>query len=248
MKLRVLSYNIHKGFDWNNRNYFLREIKELIAASEADLVFLQEVIGENKEYRESGLIDSQFEFLADSMWQHFAYAKNAVYDHGHHGNLILSKYPITGWENMNVSTNRFENRGLLISQIEIPGFKSEKFYAVCAHLDLLQRGRSLQYQMIKGKLESLNLAEDTPLIVAGDFNDWNKQATRTFEEQLGMTEAYRNLNNRFARTFPAGMPVLTLDRIYVKNLNVVESRIWRSPTGQHFSDHLPLFCEVESAN
>jgi endonuclease/exonuclease/phosphatase family metal-dependent hydrolase len=94
----------------------------------------------------------------------------------------------------------------------------------------------------------LNLAEDTPLIVAGDFNDWNKQATRTFEEQLGMTEAYRNLNNRFARTFPAGMPVLTLDRIYVKNLNVVESRIWRSPTGQHFSDHLPLFCEVESAN
>jgi endonuclease/exonuclease/phosphatase family metal-dependent hydrolase len=247
MKLKILSYNIHKGFDWNNRNYFLHEIKELISSSEADLVFLQEVIGENEQYRKSGLVDSQFEFLADSVWEHYAYAKNSVYDHGHHGNLILSKYPITGWENIDVSTNRFEQRGLLISQIEVPGFHPEKFFAVCAHLDLLHRGRRLQYEMIKGKLASLNLPDHTPLIIAGDFNDWNRQATDIFEGELGMTEAHRGHKNFFARTFPAKLPLLSLDRIYVKNLNVVDSGIWPSPTGQHFSDHLPLFCEVESA-
>ena len=246
MRLRVLSYNIHKGFDWNNRNYFLHEIKDLISSADADLVFLQEVVGESHQYRASGLVDSQFEFFADSIWSHYAYAKNAVYDGGHYGNLVLSKYPITHWENIDVSTNRFERRGLLVCQIEVPGFEVERFYAVCAHLDLLHRGRKLQYEMIKNKISALNLHDRTPVIVAGDFNDWNRRATEIFEDDLGMHEAHKKLNSKYARTFPARLPLLSLDRIYIKNLNVVESGVWSRPDQKHYSDHLPLFCEVET--
>ncbi|MBC7742165.1 MAG: EEP domain-containing protein, partial [Bdellovibrionaceae bacterium] len=61
MKLKILSYNIHKGFDWGKRNYFL-----------------QEVVGQSDKYKEKGLIDTQFEFLADSIWEHYSYARNAL--------------------------------------------------------------------------------------------------------------------------------------------------------------------------
>ena len=90
MKLKILTYNIHKGFDWGKKNYFLDDIKKLIKTSKANLVFLQEVVGENHHYKRRGLIDKQFEFIAYSVWTHFSYAQNAVHDHGHHGNLILS--------------------------------------------------------------------------------------------------------------------------------------------------------------
>ena len=105
MKLKVISYNIHKGFNWWGLRYNLKEVRKLIASYDADLVLLQEVIGENKKLSERGLYDKQFEYFSDSIWEHYSYAKNAVYQYGHHGNLILSKYPITNWTNINISTN-----------------------------------------------------------------------------------------------------------------------------------------------
>ena len=36
----------------------------------------------------------QHEFIADSVWQEVAYGKNAEYEHGHHGNALLSRFPI----------------------------------------------------------------------------------------------------------------------------------------------------------
>lgn len=244
MKLKILSYNIHKGYDWNNRNYFLRDMKELIRSEQADLVFLQEVVGQNQQYQKKGLVDSQFEYLADSVWEHYSYARNALYDHGHHGNLILSRFPIESWENLNLTTNALEKRGLLVCKIRLPHGEKTSLYACCAHLDLLHRGRARQYEMIKQKILSLDLAGDPPLVVAGDFNDWNQKAQGVFEQELGMQDAYKIRHGRFARTFPAAFPVLSLDRIYVKNLQVLNSGIVQPPQVRHLSDHVPLFCEV----
>jgi endonuclease/exonuclease/phosphatase family metal-dependent hydrolase len=92
--------------------------------------------------KEKGLIDSQFEFLSDTLWPHFSYAQNALYDHGHHGNLILSKFPIENWENINLSTNPFEQRGMLVCKIKLPHLPDKSFYAACLHLDLLHKGRT----------------------------------------------------------------------------------------------------------
>lgn len=245
MKIKILSYNIHKGYDWKMQNYFLRDMKELIATSGADIVFLQEVVGQNENYKKKGLIDAQFEFLADSVWPHFSYAKNALYDHGHHGNLVLSKFPIESWENVDLSTNFLEKRGLLVCKIQIPNPK-KYIYACCAHLDLTRAGRLQQYAMIKNKIDSLNEAHHLPFVVAGDFNDWNKKATSTFENELGMHEAFKSLHGHFAKTFPAGFPFLNLDRIYIKNLDVVSADILpRLQKTKHLSDHLPIICEVE---
>lgn len=246
MRLKILSYNIHKGFDWKNRNYCLQEMKNLINASEAEIVFLQEVVGKNEVFKKKGLIDSQFEFLADELWPHYSYAQNALYDHGHHGNLILSKYPIETFENLDLSTNNWEKRGMLVCKIKIPPTleypDGQTIFAACLHLNLLHMGRKLQYEKIKTFIEEKNQNGASPFIVAGDFNDWNQKSFSIFEERLGMKEVHKHINGSFARTFPSRVPILCLDRIYVKNLHVLDSYVIYYE--QHLSDHLPIFCEV----
>jgi len=76
--LRACSYNIHKGFSAANRRFLLKDIRQAIRLVNADLVFLQEVVGEN--VRKAGAVpnwttDTQFEFLADTIWPHYAYGK-----------------------------------------------------------------------------------------------------------------------------------------------------------------------------
>lgn len=249
MKLKILSYNIHKGFDWRNQNYFLHEMKDFIRSSHADIVFLQEVVGKNEKYKERGFIDQQFEFLADEIWPHFSYAHNAVYDHGHHGNLILSKFPIEHFENIDLSTNRWERRGLLLCKIRLPGSSEVPFfYAACSHLNLLHSGRLLQYKKIK--TEVLNRVDEaTPFIIAGDFNDWNKKCAHVFEDELQMKEVHKEITGSFAKTFPALFPLLSLDRIYVRKARIEKVKVME-PTHRegllgHLSDHLPLYCEVD---
>lgn len=248
MRIKILSYNIHKGFDWKNRNYGLLEMKNLIKSTGAEIVFLQEVVGKSEVFKEKGLVDSQFEFLADEVWPHFSYAKNALYDHGHHGNLIMSKYPIETYENVNISTNSWEKRGMLVCKIKIPKSAENpierKLFASCLHLNLFHAGRKKQYQQISNYIEGINREEkNIPFIVAGDFNDWNQKSFETFEHILGMKEVHKHANGNFARTFPANVPILCLDRIYVKNLEVINSNVVFYD--QHLSDHLPIFCEVE---
>lgn len=225
-------------------------MKNFISTSKADIVCLQEVVGKNNKLKDRGLIDSQFEFLADQIWPHYSYGHNAVYDHGHHGNLILSKFPILEFQNIDISTNTWEKRGLLLCKISIPKNKSNDnfFYVACSHLNLLHVGRLKQYQKIKKQI-LLNDHNKTPFIMAGDFNDWNKKCAFVFEHELKMQEVYQTINGSFAKTFPAAYPLLCLDRIYVKNVNIKNAEILRPKsfhaTSAYLSDHLALICEVE---
>ncbi len=124
LSLKVLTYNIHKGFSASNLRFILHEIKNSLRQINADVVFLQEVHGErnisNNRF-DDWPNNQQFEFLADQVWQHYAYGKNAIYKSGHHGNAILSKYPFIEWDNINVSLFRSASRSLLHGAIQIPG-------------------------------------------------------------------------------------------------------------------------------
>ena len=95
--LRLVTYNIHKGFSQFNRHLMVHELREQLRILGADIVFLQEVQGDHNLH--AALVDGwpaepQHDFLAADVWQSTAYASNVVYDHGHHGNAILSRFPI----------------------------------------------------------------------------------------------------------------------------------------------------------
>ena len=147
--LRILTVNTHKGFTWLNRKFILPELREAVRTLSSDVVFLQEVLGENLEhglrYPNWSSIP-QYEYLADTMWPDFAYGRNAVYPHGHHGNALLSKFPILRYENLDVSISGTEERGLLHAVLDVPGH--EEVHAICVHLGLREHHREEQLGLL----------------------------------------------------------------------------------------------------
>ena len=43
------------------------------------------------------------------MWSDYAYGRNAVYPEGHHGNAVLSRFPIEHYQNLDVSVGNSES-------------------------------------------------------------------------------------------------------------------------------------------
>lgn len=188
-------------------------------------------------------LQSQFEFLADELWPHYAYGKNAVYSAGHHGNAILSKFPVISWENIDISTNRVEKRGLLHAVVEVPGHK-QPLHAINVHLGLLEGERARQLRFICERIES-HVPHGHPLVLAGDFNDWRVRASETLRRSLEVQEAFLKLNGTHARTFPSWMPALRLDRIYYRGLTAHTARCLASRPWNELSDHVALYVEMK---
>ncbi|EGK73451.1 Putative endonuclease/exonuclease/phosphatase family protein [Methyloversatilis universalis FAM5] len=238
--LRICTWNIHKGFSQFNRRMVVHELRERLRAFGADLVFLQEVQGLHHGHAQRHAdwpSEPQYEFLADQVWPATAYGRNAVYDHGHHGNAILSRHPIVQAVNHDVSAHRFEQRGLLHCVIEPD--EGRRVHALCVHLGLTARGREQQYAMLADHIRQ-NIATDDALIVAGDFNDWHNRAEDQWSRALGLHEAHSLVHGRPARSFPAAFPLLRLDRIYVRGLHVGEVRLHSGPPWSRISDHAAL--------
>lgn len=244
---RILSYNIHKGFSLD-RKFVLQAIKKAIQTTHADLVFLQEVVGENRRHSRKLAewpVDPQLEFLADSIWSHFAYGKNAVYSEGHHGNAILSRHPIVKWENIDISNNRFERRGLLHATIESLVQGKPDLHAICVHLDLFERGRTLQLDRIVKRIHE-HVPDECPLIIAGDFNDWREKASPILEEELNVKEIFLSLYGQHAKSFPSWFPFLPLDRIYMRGFKAIEANCFTESPWDSLSDHGAVLAVLET--
>jgi len=244
--IRILTYNIHKGFSATNLRYILHEIKKSIHLIDADVVFLQEVHGEHTLAR-NGFKDDpiirQFEFLADQVWHHHAYGKNVIYKSGHHGNAILSKYPFFDWENINVSMLDFASRSLLHGTLQIPGV-DQKLHMICVHLGLFALERERQLSTLVKRIQS-HVPAHEPLIIAGDFNDWRGRAEYHLHHDLGVKEVFKNMHGTYACTFPAWLPMLAMDRIYFRGLNVINCTHLQGQPWRRLSDHTPLLAEFK---
>jgi len=242
-RLRVLTVNTHKGFTVFNRRFILPELREAVRSTQADIVFLQEVLGSHDGHaaRHPGWPQApQYEFLADSMWSDFAYGRNAVYPDGHHGNALLSKYPILEYRNFDISITGPERRGLLHCVLDVPG--TGGVHAICVHLSLLESHRQKQLQLLGRLLQAL--PADAPVIIAGDFNDWQLHGNRVMRGQFRLQEVFERHHGQLARTYPAKVPLLRLDRIYLRNADSHQPRILGHNPWPHLSDHLPLAVEV----
>lgn len=240
--IKILTYNIHKGFNRYNRDFVLHKIKDHLKNTEIDVVLLQEIQGRHfhHETQISTWPDvSQFEYLADSIWPHYAYGKNAIYRKGHHGNAILSKFVITEWSNLNLSRFQRASRSLLHGRIELPD-SGNPLHLLCVHLDLIGFERKRQIRRLKSYVDS-SIATDEPVILAGDFNDWHGGLGRSLESQLGMREAFSQLNGKCAKTFPSHRPMLRMDRIYFRGVELLDSYCLERQPWDQLSDHLPLY-------
>jgi endonuclease/exonuclease/phosphatase family metal-dependent hydrolase len=243
MRLKILSYNMHKGYCMRNRHYVIENMRSALHAVSADIVFLQEIKGQHPlpAQRELHGQSSQLDFMAGEHWLHQAYGKNAIYTEGDHGNAILSKFPLLSWKNHDISTNRFEQRGLLHATMGLPN--GRELHLLCVHLNLLQRGRAKQVTFITRHIEQ-HIPHDAPLILAGDFNDWRLRATPTLLQQTGLIDARQHLHGSHARTYPSFMPLLHLDRIYLRGLEPLRTGVLSGSPWNRLSDHSALLSET----
>ena len=238
--LNIATYNIHKGFSQFNRRLVVHGLRERLHELNADIVFLQEVQGEHAHHvhrhRHYPTVP-QHEFIAEKIWPHSAYGKNSVYEGGHHGNAILSRFPILQSLNSDISAHRFESRGLLHCQIEV----SDQFqvHCVCGHFGLFAKGRRVQTNALIEYVRN-EIPADAPLIIGGDFNDWRNHISGELAHNLGVHDTFTSHQGQPARSFPARLPLFRLDRIYVRGFNVLHSKVHSGEAWQRLSDHAAL--------
>lgn len=236
MSIKILTYNVHKLFNITGRNYFLSSLKDILSEMDLDMVFLQEIPGFLHEQAKESFSADPLEHLADNLWDHFVYGKNAITTKGDHGNAILSKYPFQHSDNHNISNHPWEQRGLLLGKTEIEG---KKLALGCTHLDLTYMGRKRQVTKIGEILQGTQMMEQ-PFIFCGDFNDWNGQTTKLITK-LGLQGA----PDQLVPTYPSFFPVLSLDRIFFRNIHCVDAKVLNDEHWKKFSDHLPMYAEFE---
>lgn len=243
--LKVATYNIHKGLSHFNRRMVLHELRERLRELNADIVFLQEVQGEHAQHasRYAGYpAGSQHDFIAGEIWPHRAYGKNAVYEAGHHGNAILSRLPILNTVNCDVSAHRFESRGLLHCEIDTEDHSP--IHCICTHFGLFARGRREQTRALIDYVNA-TVPADARLIIAGDFNDWRNRMTHMLAAELGTHDVFQHHAGRPARSFPSALPLLRLDRIYVRGFNILHGDVHFGPAWQQLSDHAALTAQLK---
>lgn len=241
----ITTYNIHKGMSPLNRRLQLPQIVDALQHLDTDILFLQEVQGVHHK-RQQKVPEFPAEPHGEVIGRQLAFAcsygQNATYAGRHHGNAILSRLPMQMRQNVNISVNRLEKRGVLHCEILPDGWEIP-IVCLCAHLNLLERDRVKQYVAIFEYVTTY-IPPEAPLILAGDFNDWRHKSTLNIGSTLGLTEVFLDRHGALPKTFPARMPVLSLDRIYTRNLDILNATLHSEEPWQYLSDHLPLSATV----
>ena len=145
LAFKVMTVNTHKGFTFFNRKFILHELRDAVRAVGADVVFLQEVQGTHAKHAAARQPPGPTRRTTSS-WptrsgREFAYGRNAVYPHGHHGNAVLSKFPIPRYENHDVSIGGPEQRAACCTACCACRGARSQMHAICVHLGLQESHR-----------------------------------------------------------------------------------------------------------
>lgn len=149
--------------------------------------------------------------------------------------------PIVRWQNIDVSVDGVEPRGLLHCVLDVQQ-AGPALHAVCVHLGLRETQRRWQVDRLLAFVADA-IPCDAPLVIAGDFNDWRERAHSRMLADPSLAEIHASAGKCPARTFPARWPLLRLDRIYVRNLQHRPLKMPRHPWS-YLSDHAPLAGEI----
>jgi endonuclease/exonuclease/phosphatase family metal-dependent hydrolase len=246
--ITIATYNIHKGMSALNQKVQLSQMASALQRLAPDVLFLQEVQGYNSK-RAENIPDfprqPHYQILSEQLDYHVSYGRNARYKYRDHGNAILSRYPIVTCHNLDISVNNMEQRGLLHCEIQPPHW-SQPLVCLCAHLNLREPDRIKQYQTIYEYIQS-EINPANPLILAGDFNDWRQRSHNSLGLKLNLYNAFCSYRNA-PKTFPARLPILSLDRIFTRHLSVLEAKPLSGQPWQKLSDHLPLYAIIAPEN
>lgn len=243
MRFRLMTYNIHRAIGLD-RQFRPDRIVQIVSHYAADVVLLQEV--DEGVPRSQGQ-DMAYELAEALSYPHYAVGHNVSLRQGRYGNATLSRFPIRRERNIDLSIGTRKRRGCQHTTLDLPGtgLALEVFNL---HLGLSARERRAQIQLLLRTGEVSDLGPRTPVVVAGDFNDWRSRLRRPFTEGAGFlcaTDRARALR-RSIPTYPSFSPSGSLDRIYHRGpLRPLHVRPSSLPIARMASDHLPIIADFE---
>jgi endonuclease/exonuclease/phosphatase family metal-dependent hydrolase len=239
MQFLLITYNIHKGIGGIDRRYKPERIVETLSHYDPDLVLLQEVdegVPRSNHHRQVNLLGEALGL------KHRAFQQNVRVKHGHYGNAILSRFPLSDVHDLDLSVRWKKRRRALVAHCHLHTEEHSRTLLVYnMHLGLAGYERAIQLRRILGH-ETLHRAhQGTAIVAAGDFNDLWGTLGRRLLEPAGFLPAARLI-----KTFPAFRPLRPLDGIYFRgNLTCLGSHASRIPIARTASDHLPIIAEFE---
>jgi endonuclease/exonuclease/phosphatase family metal-dependent hydrolase len=235
---KVATYNIHKGVQGLGpaRRLEIHNLGHAVEQFDADIVCLQEVRAFNRLHarRFAHWPDmGQADFLAPEGYTP-VYRTNAITKHGEHGNALLSRWPVVEHSHENMSDHRFEQRGLLHTILRV---QERDVHVIVVHLGLLPASRVRQIKQLQRYIVR-EVPAETPVLVAGDFNDWGNTVTRMMVEF-----GFQSHDGGGTPTYPSRLPLVQLDYVYARGLQAVHSFTPQGGIWSRMSDHLPLLVE-----
>ncbi len=246
MRLRVITYNIHRAIGVDRR-FRPQRIAAILAHYRADLVLLQEV--DEGAPRSRGL-DLARELALELGFPHVAVGHNVALKQGRYGNATLSRFPIVAERNIDLTVamppaddpappplsrrrQQAQNvmtaaggrrslirRGCQHTTLAAGGTSGERPIEVFnLHLGLSARERVRQVGLLVNSEEFRRIGPDVPVLVAGDFNDWRSLLRPIFVDVFGFrcaTDRKGRATDRALRTYPSFSPQGGLDRVYYR--------------------------------
>jgi endonuclease/exonuclease/phosphatase family metal-dependent hydrolase len=239
--LRVATYNIHKGVQGIGpaRRLEIHNLGHAVEQLDADIVCLQEV---RKLHRREAQYFAhwpelpQAEFLAPEGYTAI-YKTNAHTRHGEHGNAMLSRWPVVSHQHEDMSDHRFEQRGLLHSEVT-GAWGPGACGGGSSGSDQGQPGAAAGATVRASSTREI--PANAPVLVAGDFNDWGVRCTRRWDAACSL-RLIRSARPPFPRGCLWSSWTMFLQRgLKPLGVHVPRGRIWG-----RMSDHLPLIAEFD---
>jgi endonuclease/exonuclease/phosphatase family metal-dependent hydrolase len=238
VKLRVLTYNIHRAIGVDRR-FRPGRIASIIGYYHPDIAMLQEV--DEGAPRSRGL-DLGRELAEILGYEHYAIGHNVTLRKGRYGNATLSRWPLTHACNIDLTIKPKKRRGALYARCRVRRERRSRTLAVFnLHLGLAGFERKRQLRRFLGSGPFARLHERTPVVLGGDFNDFYGTLGPKLLEPVGFRPT-----GPTAATYPSIYPVRALDALYVRG-DLVGVRCGRSRlrVARDASDHLPLVADIQ---
>lgn len=229
MRLTLATYNIHAGIGADGQ-FKPARIVQVLQELNANIIALQEV--EHHAVEGCDLLD----YLAIETKSTAIAGPLLLRDTRYYGNALLTTLPVMSVNRVDLSLQKREPRGALNVVLNWNGMRVQ---VISTHLGLRSWERRSQIRRLLTLLDS-SAAEIT--ILMGDINEWFFGA-----RSLRWLHGYFQQHPTTYATYPACLPFVKLDRIWVRPSNfLADIAVHGSSTARAASDHLPLKAIIES--